>query len=177
MQLDAVCTDREWSGGRRAFLLPQAARDLPAYGRCARRSHTRASPRGSRRRNTSRRQLCESVSSFSGLSRITSSPSTLGHGIPVGDHEIRVQTERLAHAAGRRPHTQQARTDARAETRGCNRNRFPRAAAKIQRVPPLVSSHSFRSFTRFIQLYIAFVTGFRNFRHFRPPRERRSPFP
>ena len=66
---------------------------------------------------------------------ITSSPLNVRHGIPVGDHEIRVQTERprMPQAAVR---TQRARPDARAETRGCNRNRFPVQPQKSARCRP-----------------------------------------
>ena len=70
----------------------------------------------------------------------------LGHGIPVGDHEIRMQTERprMPQAAVR---TRNERVRMLAQKRADVTVIGFRCSRKNQRVPPLVSSHSFRSFT------------------------------
>ncbi len=158
MQNDAVAAVEMVS--RPDLAPPQAAKDLPAYGRCARRSHTRASPRGSRggTPRADRTLRIRVVLLRSQQDHIVS--LYLGHGIPVGDHEVRVQTER-AHAADRRPHTQRARPDARAGTRGCNCSLFraqPQRSARaaLGKLPFLQILYTF------IQFDIAFVTGFRN---------------
>ena len=70
----------------------------------------------------------------------------IGHGIPVGDHEIRMQTERprMPQAAVR---TRNKRVRMLAQKRADVTVIGFQCSRKNQRVPPLVSSHSFRSFT------------------------------
>ena len=84
---------------------------------------------------------------FSGLSRITSSPSTsVKPESRSGDHEIRVQTERprMPQAAVR---TRNERVRMLAQKRADVTVIGFRCSRKISACRPLVSSHSFRSFT------------------------------